>query len=216
MAKLYAVDVSRLVKVMNPATVPCPFCREMAIEGNAEYNTVFLSKLNKRLDVDDAEAYLMMSTFYLTGNEEMGIPQNVDKGMEMLKKSADLGCSTAHCKLGDIYKGYDGINVAVDLKKSKQHYELGAIGGNIQARNNLAYIEFKTPNEERAVKHYMISARAGSRLALANLRKFLMDIGSRYITWEQYEEIERECMDAVDEMKSGQRDFAAFLEDEPN
>ena len=46
------------------------------------------------------------------------------------------------------------------MKKAKFHYEAAAIAGHEAARYNLGYMENKSGNMERAVKHWMIAASA--------------------------------------------------------
>jgi len=62
------------------------------------------------------------------------------------------------------------------LKKSKFHFEAGAMSGHEEARFNLGLMEGKCGNFERAVKQYMIAASAGDCHSMHHLR-FLFGLG---------------------------------------
>ena len=61
--------------------------------------------------------------------------QDREKAIKLYVRAADLGCSQAHFKLGDIY--HEGG----DMKKAKFHFEAAAMAGHEVARCNLGGLE---------------------------------------------------------------------------
>jgi TPR repeat protein len=82
--------------------------------------------------------------------------------MELMTRAAELGSSKAHYYLTDIYER-EG-----DLKKSKFHFEAGAIAGHEDAQSDLRYMEERSGNMEKAIKHWTIAASAGCYRAMLN------------------------------------------------
>ena len=57
-------------------------------------------------------------------------------------------------------------------KKAKFHLEAAAVAGHEGARNNIGHLVFlKFNNTDRAIKHWIIAASAGSYLAMNAMRK---------------------------------------------
>jgi TPR repeat protein len=80
--------------------------------------------------------------------------------MELYTRAAELGCSKAHCYLGNIhYK-------AGDKNKAKFHFEAAAMAEHEMARSNLGGLECNSGNMERAVKHWKIAASGGEYRAM--------------------------------------------------
>jgi TPR repeat protein len=83
---------------------------------------------------------------------------------ELWIRAADLGCSQAHYRLGDVYfKGGDS-------KKAKFHLEAAAMAGHEVARCNLGGLEYNSGNIERAIKHWTIGASYGDYQAMHHLK----------------------------------------------
>jgi TPR repeat protein len=116
----------------------------------------------KRVAANDAVAMGMLAAHYNQGLG--GVQQDHIKAIELFTKSAELGCSKAHCSLSDIYRkgGY--------LKKAKFHFEAAAMAGNEEARCNLALLEANSGNMGQAIKHWTIAASAGSYNAMYELQ----------------------------------------------
>ena len=93
----------------------------------------------------------------------------------------------------------------IDKKKAKHYYELAAMNGDIQARNNLGCMEGQAGNHHRAFKHCLISARAGDKMSLDAVKKGYM---AGYVTKEEYANTLREYQKSQDEMNSEARDKA--------
>ena len=73
------------------------------------------------------------------------------------------------------------------------------------ARCNLGCLEGNAGNHQRAMKHLPISARAGEKFSLDNVKKGFMN---GYVTKEEYANTLREYQKSQDEMKSEARDKA--------
>ena len=65
---------------------------------------------------------------------------------------------------------YNGEEVERDATKAKHYWELAAMGGDVNARHNLGWTEKMEGNMTRAVKHWMIAARAGYDESLKEIR----------------------------------------------
>jgi TPR repeat protein len=139
----------------------CPFCNSNRSSRTREE---MVGEFMKRAAVNDPGAICLLAGYYYHGR--VGLQQDHAKAMELYAKAADLGCSQAHCRLGDIYR--EGGN----MKKAKLHLEAAAIAGHEGARNNLGIIEAESGNMDRAVKHLRIAASAGHYKAMHTLRTF--------------------------------------------
>ena len=178
----------------------CPYCR--APQDTSDRET--FKRLKKRVEANDAEAINLLGGHYYLG--EFGLPQNYGRAMELWLRAGELGCAESYNNIGLAY--HRGRGVERDMKKSKFYYELAAMRGNIVARYNLGHIEKDEGNSDRAVKHWMISARAGHDNSLKCIRVGFM----RGITTKNdFEEALRGHKEAKDEMKSDQRAEAAAL-----
>ena len=117
--------------------------------------------------------------------------------------AANLGSIQAHYRLGnECYEGGDS-------KKKKFHYEAAAMAGHENARVNLGLMELQSGNTERAVKHWMIAASAGSFRAMHNLRTAFEDgLVSRDTIESTLTAYNNSCV----EMRSKARDAAIQLD----
>ena len=71
-------------------------------------------------------------------------------------------------------------------------------------------MEVQAGNHQRAMKHMIISARAGHKPSLANVKKgFIAGI----VTKDEYESTLRAYQKQLDEMKSDTREEAAAISD---
>eukprot|EP00985_Skeletonema_marinoi_P023089 scaffold15102_cov73-Skeletonema_marinoi.AAC.1 len=126
----------------------CPFCRRAnpkTIEGCHKYRM-------KRIEANDPVAMTQ------SGREQY------DKGdyssaFEWYTKAAELGNVEAHYRLAGMYEHGEGVEK--DEGMETYHLEEAAIGGHPIARFNLGCDEWNNDNEERAVKHWIITATQG-------------------------------------------------------
>ena len=134
---------------------------------------------------------------------EVGLRQNHKKAMKFWFRAGELGFARAYNNLGYSYQNGEGVEK--DEKKAKYYWELAAMGGSITARHNLGVLECDSGNMDIAMKHYMIAAGAGYDNSLKEIRQMLL---RGYATKDEFERALRAHKEAVDEMKSVQRDAA--------
>ena len=91
-------------------------------------------------EANDAASIYVLADRYEHGG--LGLQQNRTKAKEFYARSADLGFSTAHDYLGDLYR--DEKN----LKKAKFHFEAAAMAGHEGARFDLGSLEFNDGNKD--------------------------------------------------------------------
>ena len=167
----------------------CPFCRTLA--SDKEENK---KRMMKRIKAGDPDAMCQMGT------------ERCHEGDHAIAKkywamAAELGDVIAHYQLGCLY--WQGEGVEKDEEKAVYHYEKAAIGGHHQARHNLAAVEERNGNMERAVKHFIIAANLGDEKSM----KALWDhYSAGNITKEDLEVTLRTHKAAIDETKSPERE----------
>ena len=91
------------------------------------------------------------------------------------------------------------------MKKAVHHWEIAAMMGNEFARYNLGCAEANDGNYDRAMKHFIISAKCGHDDSLQKVKEGFM-IGR--VTKSDFEITLRAHKASQDEMKSDQRDRA--------
>ena len=79
------------------------------------------------------------------------------------------------------------------------------MGGNVSSRYNLGIEEENVGNMSRAMKHWMIAARAGDDEALNEIRDGYL---AGHVTKDDFEKALRANKESKDEMKSDQREAA--------
>ena len=89
------------------------------------------------------------------------------------------------------------------------HFTIAAIEGHEKARHNLGVEEEKKGNlETRAIKHYILAAKAGYDDAMYQVKRGFMN---GYVTKEDFEKTLRAYQKSLDEVKSEQRDKAEVV-----
>ena len=166
----------------------CPSCFEPACAGQEE----IVELLKERMKCDDGEAFYDLGASYFNGLK--GLPQDLDIAIDLMTRGAELGCADAQHMLGDTYS--TGNGVAKDPKKAEKFYQQAAMQGHMKARHELGTLERKRGNMERAKQHYMIAARAGLGVSMAQVqvgRESGNSIitGKPYVTKEEYDETRR-------------------------
>ncbi|EJK48074.1 hypothetical protein THAOC_33160, partial [Thalassiosira oceanica] len=104
------------------------------------------------------------------------------------------------------YHGGDGVQQ--DNARAVEFWTKAAMRGHAGSRYNLGWLEGNKGNHNRAVRHYLISAKMGERDSVENMKRSFM---GGFATKEQYAEALKGYQDAVEEMKSPQRDEAMRL-----
>ena len=186
---IYAMDMSEGKDL-------CAFCRTPPPSSDEEY----LKRLNKLMNNGNGGgACFLLAGHYANGRK--GLPRDIQKAVEFNLKAGELGCAEGYFNLGLAYR--DGRGVELDEKKANHYYELAAMNGDIYARNNLGCIEGHAGNEHRAMKHFMLAARAGMKDSLE-----MVKIGFRNgkVTKDEYANTIRAYHKSIDGMKSESRD----------
>ena len=154
------------------------------------------------MDGGDAKAMFNLGGFYKDGLR--GMRRNMAKAVQLWLRAGELGDARGYCNIGAAYSNGEGVER--EMKKGKYYYELAAMGGDVIARHHLGVWEMRTRNMDRAVKHWMISARAGYDKSLKAIQECFMN---SHATKGGFEKALRAHKEAKDEMKSDQREAAA-------
>ena len=160
--------------------------------------------IQKRVDKGDAEASKVLGDKYFQG--ELGLAKDVPRAIELWTEAAELGSLNAHYNLGAVY--YNGDGAEEDKPRGVHHFQQAAMKGDVYSRHNLGAVEFNNKNYELSVQHFVISAKMGLESSLAKIK--VMFKGGR-ATKAQYAEALLGYRDAVEEMKSPQREEAKRL-----
>lgn len=172
----------------------CPFCRAPYVTGEAS-----LSRHWKRIEAKDVEAFFQLGCMYKNG--EFGLPQSLDKAMELWLQGVELGSIKCHAAVGGAY--FFGRGVEQNVRKAKHHYQIAARGGHIDARQNLAAIEQQEGNFKRSMKHLIVLARTGHDVSLKGV---WTGYKRGLVTKDDLDATLRAHKDSQDEMKSENRD----------
>ena len=176
----------------------CAFCRTPPPSSDEDE----IKRVKSLMDKGNAEACFLLAGYYVNGSR--GLTRDYQKANELHLKAGELGCAGAYFNLGDSF--FKGKGLEVDKKKAKHYWELAAMGGYVPARYNLGIEELETRKIERAFKHFILAARAGSERALESVKIGFM---KGLVTKEQYASALRAYQKIHDGMKSDARDKAA-------
>jgi len=83
------------------------------------------------------------------------------------------------------------------------------MGGNVHARHNLGVGEMQKGNMDRALGHWMITAKEGDSESLKNIKLFY---SNGYATKDDYDNALKSYQEYLDEIKSDQRDEAVIFD----
>ena len=160
-----------------------------------------LAMVQERIDKGDAGAMKILGDKYYTG--ELGLAKNVPRAIELWTDAAELGSIDAHYQQGTAY--YHGEGIEEDKSRGIRHFQQAAMKGHVSARHSLGAIEYNNGNYELAVQYLMISAKMGYEKSLNGIKKMFK---KGHATKAQYAEALLGYRDAVEEMKSPQREEA--------
>ena len=163
-----------------------------------------LAMIQARVKKKDPAAIHLLGQKYFYGS--LGLQNDVRKAVELYAEAAELGSISALFSLGKAYS--DGNGVQEDKAKAVQFYKKAAMQGHAESRHNLGCDEAGKVNHDLAVRHFLISAKMGYEDSVGNIKK--MFIGG-LATKEQYAQALKGYQDAVEEMKSRDRDEAKRL-----
>ncbi|EJK53719.1 hypothetical protein THAOC_26782 [Thalassiosira oceanica] len=132
--------------------------------------------------------------------------KDLKKAVELWAEAVELGSIDALYNHGNAYRYGEGVEQ--DMAKAVEFYEKAAMQGHVRARHNLGYVEAKKGNHDRAVRHFLISAKMGYENSIKAIKEMFM---AGVATKEQYAEALKGYQEAVEEMKSHDRDEAKRL-----
>ena len=184
----------------------CPFCREVATIGDDEEP---VRRLRKRMETNDPDAFMELGRTYHRGL--YGLPQDSKKAFELWSKAAELGYILGYGQLGSVY--CFGLGVEKDIKKAIHYYQLAAVGGDMVTRRTLGALELNEGRVHRAMKHYMIAARAGCNDSLEHVKEGYKD---GHVAKDDFANTLRAHKTSVDGRKSDRRDQAAGMSADRN
>jgi len=187
----------------------CAFCRTPYPTTNEE----LIELIQKRVEVNDAEAISHLGTHYRNGN--FGLPKDCNKALKLWKRAAKLGHVGSYFEIAMAYNGSYGQCVEVNVDKSIHYLELAAIGGDVDARGCLGNSELREPrcpgDTERALKHFTIAVEGGDAGSLREIRQLY---SSGQVSKDDYANALSAYQRYLDEIRSTQRDEAAAYSDE--
>ena len=170
-----------------------PFCRKPSPTSEKED----MQRLIKLVDSGHAHAMYNYACYIRGGDRQDWVTAN-----RLYLKAGELGCAGAYYNLGTAYER--GRGVEVDRQKAKHYYELAAISGYVSARFYVGVLEVEDGSSDRALKHFFIAARAGSKESLEYINKQGYEKG--IVTKNGYEKALRSYHKRQNEMKSDERD----------
>ena len=125
------------------------------------------------------------------------------RAIELWKEAAELGSNEARYNLGNQF--VKGEGVPKDKTKALRYWAEAACRGHAPSRHYLGFLEGEKGNYERAVRHFLISANMGEKVSLDTIKNmFVKGMASK----EHYAEALKGYQEAVEEMKSPERDEA--------
>ena len=178
----------------------CPFCREPSENSDKE----MIEQYKKLMENGNGGAFNMLGLCYAAGSD--GMPRDEAKAHTLFLKAGELGCSDGYVNLGIAY--YHGRAVEIDIKKANHFFELAAMMGDVKARHSLGVIEGQAGNDQRAMKHFTIAARAGDSKCLENVKKEFI---AGLVTKNEYESTIRAYHESQMETKSEAREKIADI-----
>ncbi|EJK77368.1 hypothetical protein THAOC_00802, partial [Thalassiosira oceanica] len=168
-------------------------------------DTDTLAMVQARVAKNDPAAICFLGKKYFFG--DYGLKKDMERAVRLWEEAAELGSVDALFSLGNSYDLGDGVKQ--DKAKAVAFYAKAAMQGHVDCRHNLGYFEGKKGNHDRAVRHWLISAKMGGEQSLELIKKFFR---AGFATKEQYAEALKGYQDAVEEMKSHDRDEAKVYE----
>ena len=173
----------------------CPFCRTRYPDNDADA----LAMIQARVVKKDPLAIEFLGIKYCAGG--LGLQKDVRKAVELWTEAAELGSAEALYDLGVAY--YSGSGVQQDKARAFQFYTKAAMQGHVESRHNLGNYEGRKGNHGRAARHLLISARLGDKLSVEQMKEMFRGGAA---TKEQYTQALKGYQDAVEGMKSHDRD----------
>ena len=178
----------------------CPFCRTPKPDNEVDALAMIQARVAKKDPV--AIYYLGQKYFY----GELGLQKDMRKAVELYTEAAELGSIEALYRLGNMHRIGEGVEK--DEVKAAESYEKAAMQGNARSRHNLGSLEGQKGIHYRAVRHFLISAKMGLKDSIEAITRAFT---AGNATKEQFTQALKGYIDAVEEMKSHDRDEAKRL-----
>ena len=142
----------------------CAFCRCPDPKGDDQQKVddMWNARLFNRVqNHNDPKAMYCLALAYLDGDR---VPHDVKKGIEYLRKGADLGSPQAARSLSAVYReGYPGAAIDKDPIKEKRYLEIAAYrGGDDRAWHNLGVILDGEGKSNDSIYHFCTAASYGN------------------------------------------------------
>lgn len=93
---------------------------------------------------------------YIEGLYALSVDESKAIELLQLQQAGELGSAAGHHNRGTTYK--KGKETEIDKKKTVHHWKIEAMMGHVAA-HNLKLVEFQNGNNQRAMKHFIISAK---------------------------------------------------------
>ncbi|EJK77388.1 hypothetical protein THAOC_00784 [Thalassiosira oceanica] len=164
----------------------CAFCRTPIAGNDADT----LAMVQARVQKKDPDAIFFLGQRYYHGG--FGLQKDMQRAVKLYTEAAELGSIDALFNLGSAYFRGDGVQQ--DKAKAAQFWMKSAMQGHVVSRHNLGGDEGQKGNYDRAVRHFLISAKMGYEDSLENIKEAFM---AGVATKEQYAEALKGCQDAV-------------------
>ena len=177
----------------------CPFCREP--EPPARRG--FYRQVEARCLQNDHIALGMLGENYLEGDSDTA--KDVLKALDCWIRAVELGSAGACVGIGRCYE--EGNEIAVDMERVALFERVGALRGDVTARNNIGWSEYDNfGNHAIAIRHWKIAAEAGYQDSLDALRTIYnadgKNPGKEFISKEHLDFAYRACHGAQVEVRS--------------
>ena len=175
----------------------CPFCRTPRHKNDADALAMAKARVQKK----DPNAMKYLGDQYSRGR--LGLEKDMSRAVELWNEAAGLGSVGGCYELGLTYINGDGAEQ--DVARGVCFFEKAAMLGHWGARHNLGSYEHNNGNYDRAVRHFLISAKMGDKDSLEEIK----DTFTRGLaTKTQYAEALKGYQDALEELKSPEREEA--------
>ena len=170
----------------------CPFCR--ALEPTGEK---YLLQLKERTSQGDGQACTMVGKAFEQGF--YGLAVDKIKALYYMTLAVEFGSAEA-CEIIAHLLFDEGRCISNNKKLARMLFEIGALRGNISARQTIGMIEYELGNFELGIRHWKIAAEAGHQLSLDCLKSIFSANsklpGNEFISKEELDQIYRMCHEA--------------------
>jgi TPR repeat protein len=180
----------------NPIMSRCPFCRTKS----PTCNKMLLKQINKRIDLNDANAMCLLGNNYKAG--EFGLPKSERKAFNLYVRAAELGFAEACSRASQYYRMPNDVVFAEEVM-ARKYLVMAAKGGDSTARHNLGVVENEKGNYGLALKHWTLSAGAGDQDSLDCIKRGYQ---KGFVSKVEFAETLRAFQTAISEQRSESRD----------